>query len=231
MITLRRNLERGHANWGWLDSRHTFSFANYFDPRFMGVSALRVINDDWVKPGRGFETHPHRDMEIISYILEGSIEHKDTMGFHTTLNAGDVQVMSAGSGIRHSEVNLEDVDTTLFQIWILPNERNGKPFWGAKKFPKADRANEWSVLASGDASDEGLPIRQDAKVLGATLEAGKTLEIKTSAGRYGYLVLAAGSVKLGDTVLNARDAVAITGPETVSVTADADAELVLVDTI
>ena len=139
--------------------------------------------------------------------------------------------MSAGSGIRHSEVNLEDVDTTLFQIWILPNERNGKPFWGAKKFPKADRANEWSVLASGDASDEGLPIRQDAKVLGATLEAGKTLEIKTSAGRYGYLVLAAGSVKLGDTVLNARDAVAITGPETVSVTADADAELVLVDTI
>jgi Pirin-related protein len=231
MIDIRRFDRLGRFDNEWLNARYHFSFSGYMDRNRMGHGALRVWNDDKIRAGTGFPPHPHDNMEIITYVRTGAITHRDSLGNEGRTEAGDVQVMSAGSGIRHSEVNLEDVDTTLFQIWILPNERNGKPFWGAKKFPKADRANEWSVLASGDASDEGLPIRQDAKVLGATLEAGKTLEIKTSAGRYGYLVLAAGSVKLGDTVLNARDAVAITGPETVSVTADADAELVLVDTI
>ncbi len=231
MIDVRRFDNLGRFDNEWLNARYHFSFSGYFDPARMGHGALRVWNDDTIRAGTGFPPHPHDNMEIITYVRKGAISHRDSLGNEGRTEAGDVQVMSAGSGIRHSEVNLEDVDTTLFQIWILPNEKNGKPFWGAKKFPKSDRANVWSVLASGKGEDEALPIRQDAQVLGATLQAGHSLEVETKAGRYGYLVVAAGTVKIGDTVLNPRDAIAITGPESLSVTAQDEAELVLVDTI
>ena len=231
MLDIRRFEKLGRFDNEWLNARYHFSFSGYYDPKRMGHGALRVWNDDTIRAGTGFPPHGHDNMEIITYVRKGAISHKDSMGNEGRTGAGDVQVMSAGSGVRHAEFNLESEDTTLFQIWIEPNARNGKPFWGAKAFPKSDRANSWSVLASGDEADNALPIRQDARVIGATLEGGKTLELETKAGRYGYLVVASGSVSLDDTVLNARDAVAITGPESLSLTASEEAELVLVDTI
>ncbi|MAK62842.1 MAG: hypothetical protein CMK09_17880 [Ponticaulis sp.] len=231
MIDVRRFQSLGRFENDWLNARHHFSFSEYYDPERMGHGALRVWNDDTIKAGTGFPPHPHDNMEIITYVRKGAISHKDSLGNSGRTEAGDVQVMSAGTGIRHSEVNLEDEDTTLFQIWILPAERGGQPDWGQRKFPKSDRANVWTVLASGDAADEALPIRQDAKVLGTTLQAGHELSLETKAGRYGYLVLATGAVEIGDVTLNARDAIAITGPETLTLKATDDAELVLVDTV
>lgn len=231
MIDIRRFENIGRFDNDWLNARFHFSFSNYYDPKRMGHGALRVWNDDKIRAGTGFPPHPHDNMEIITYVRTGAITHADSMGNKGRTEAGDVQVMSAGKGVRHSEVNLEAEDTTLFQIWIMPREQDGEPFWGAKKFPKADRANAWTVLASGYERDDALPIRQDARVLGATLEAGHELTLETKAGRYGYLVLAKGSVTLENDTLNARDGVAITGPETLKVTATEDAELVLVDTV
>lgn len=231
MIDIRRFEGLGRFDNDWLNARYHFSFSRYFDPERMGHGALRVWNDDKIRAGTGFHPHPHDNMEIITYVRTGAITHQDSMGNQGRTEAGDVQVMSAGNGVRHSEFNMEDEDTTLFQIWILPKEQGGEPFWGARKFPKSDRANVWSTLASGFAEDEALPIRQDARVLGATLQKGHALTLETKPGRYGYMVLAAGQVKVGDETLNARDAIAITGPETLSVEALEDAELVLVDTV
>lgn len=231
MIELRPFNTLGSANHGWLDAHHHFSFAGYHDPSRVNWGSLRVWNDDTIAPNTGFPTHPHNDMEIITYVRKGAITHKDSMGNSGRTEAGDVQVMSAGRGVQHSEWNAEDSETTLFQIWIEPAEIGGAPGWGARKFPKGDRSGKWAVLASGSPSGDTLPIRQDAHVLGATLKTGESLEYDVKAGRFGYLTVAAGSIELNGEVLNARDGVAISGAERVTLKGLQDAEIVFVDTI
>lgn len=222
----------GHANHGWLDARHHFSFADYYDPARMSWGAIRVWNDDAIAANSGFPPHPHRDMEIITYVRSGAITHKDSMGNEGRTGAGDVQVMSAGTGVRHAEYNLEAEPTTLFQIWIEPRTRGGAPSWGAKPFPKGDRSGSFATLASGFADEiaaGALPIRADARVLGATLEAGKSLSYAIGEGRHVYLVPATGALDIDGTRIDTRDGAALTGGQTVIITALADAEIVLVD--
>jgi redox-sensitive bicupin YhaK (pirin superfamily) len=230
MIELRPFNTLGGANHGWLDAHHHFSFADYYDPKRTNWGALRVWNDDIIAPKTGFPPHPHRDMEIITYVREGAITHKDNLGNMGRTEAGDVQVMSAGSGVQHSEYNMENADTRIFQIWIQPNQRGGAPSWGARPFPKGDRAGQFVVLASGFTEDqEALPIRTDARVLGATIKAGETVDYPLGSDRHGYLVPATGAVEINGTRVNARDGVAISELETLTITALEDAELVLVD--
>ncbi|MEH3087951.1 MAG: pirin family protein [Xylophilus ampelinus] len=230
MIERRPFAELGGADHGWLDAKHHFSFAGYHDPARMGWGALRVWNDDTIAAGTGFPPHPHSDMEIITYVREGAITHQDNLGNKGRTEAGDVQVMSAGTGIRHAEYNLEPVTTRIFQIWIVPDRRGEAPSWGAKPFPKADRSGQFVALASGlPGDDDALPIRTDARVLGATLKAGETAEYRLGRERRGYLVPAAGEVEIDGVALGARDGAAIRDVDTFRVTARSDAELVLVD--
>ena len=221
----------GSANHGWLDAHHHFSFAGYHDPSRVNWGALRVWNDDRIAAKSGFPTHPHNDMEIITYVRTGAITHRDSMGNEGRTEAGDVQVMSAGSGVAHSEFNLEDEECTLFQIWIIPNQRGGQPGWGARKFPKGDRAGQFVPLASGVANDDdALPLRTDARVLGATVKAGESVTYTPSqADRHLYLVPATGSIRVGDIEAKARDGLAITREDSITITALEDSELVLVD--
>jgi hypothetical protein len=224
----------GHADHGWLDARHHFSFANYHDPHRMGWGAIRVWNDDAIAANSGFPPHPHRDMEIITYVRSGAITHQDSLGNQGRTVAGDVQVMSAGSGVRHAEYNLEPETTTLFQIWIEPKRTGGSPSWGAKPFPRDERSGRFTVLASGFAGDgDALPIRADARVLGATLRGGETLTHAVGAGRHAYLVPATGAVSIdcgdGRERIDARDGAALSGGRTYAITATEDAEIVLVD--
>jgi quercetin 2,3-dioxygenase len=229
----RRPFEKlGGARHDWLDTKHHFSFADYFDPQRMGWGALRVWNDDEIAPDTGFPPHPHADMEIITYVRQGAITHQDSLGNKGRTEAGDVQVMSAGTGIRHSEQNFEPETTTLFQIWILPSSRGQKPSWGTKPFPKRDRTGRFVTLASGvDGDAEALPIRANARVLGATLKAGETAEYRLAEGRRAYLVSARGAVEVNGVPLAARDGAAIQNERALSVTAIEDAEIVLVDVI
>ncbi|WP_067734917.1 pirin family protein [Novosphingobium naphthalenivorans] len=230
MIELRPFDSLGAANHGWLDAHHHFSFADYHDPARTNWGRLRVWNDDTIAPKTGFPPHPHRDMEIVTYVRKGAITHQDSLGNTGRTEAGDVQVMSAGTGIRHSEYNLEDETTTLFQIWIMPDRRGEKPGWGARPFPKGDRAGRFVTLASGHEGDgDALPINADARVLGATVKAGDTVTYATDPARHAYLVPATGRVQVGEVEARARDGLAITGLETITVTALEDAELVLVD--
>jgi len=228
----RRPFDRlGGADHGWLNAKHHFSFASYHDANRMGWGALRVWNDDTIAPQTGFPPHPHADMEIITYVREGAISHQDSLGNAGRIEAGDVQVMSAGSGITHSEYNREDVTTRIFQIWIIPDENGQPPSWGARPFPRGDRSGRFVALASGFKDDtEALPLRTDARVLGATLKAGENTEYLLAPGRYAYLVLATGKVDLNGVQLDARDGAAIRQESTLKVTALEDAELVLVDT-
>jgi len=220
----------GGANHGWLDAKHHFSFAGYHDPARMGWGALRVWNDDTIAPQTGFPPHPHADMEIITYVREGAISHKDSLGNAGRTVAGDVQVMSAGTGITHAEYNLEPGTTRIFQIWIIPDEHGLPPSWGTKPFPKGERSGRFVALASGSRDDaEALPLRTDARVLGATLKAGETAEYAMAPGRYGYLVPAVGKVELNGVALDARDGAAIRDEQVLRVTALEDSELVLVD--
>jgi len=230
MIEVRPFNKLGGANHGWLNAKHHFSFAEYHDPKNMNWGALRVWNDDEIAPNTGFPPHPHANMEIITYVRKGAITHKDSLGNEGRTEAGDVQVMSAGSGIRHAEYNLEPETTTLFQIWIEPRKSGGQPSWGAKPFPKGDRSGKFVTLASGfDNDNDALPIRADARVLGATVKAGETIEYSLGAARHAYLVPATGKIEVNGTALNARDGAAIKGVEVLTVTALEDAELVLVD--
>jgi quercetin 2,3-dioxygenase len=220
----------GHADHGWLDARHHFSFASYHDPDRMGWGAIRVWNDDTIQAQNGFPPHPHRDMEIITYVRSGAITHQDSLGNKGRTGAGDVQVMSAGSGVRHAEYNLEDEATTLFQIWIEPRTSGGSPSWGAKPFPKGDRSGRFVTLASGFAEDtDALPIRAEARVLAATLQAGETLMHTVGAGRHAYLVPATGRITIDGQPFEARDGAALSGGQTVTIVAQDDAEIVLVD--
>jgi redox-sensitive bicupin YhaK (pirin superfamily) len=218
----------GAANHGWLDAHHHFSFGGYRDPQRSGWGNILVWNDDTIEPNTGFPPHPHSDMEIITYVRSGAITHQDSLGNKGRTEAGDVQVMSAASGVRHSEWNAEDKATTLFQIWIQPTSRGGEPSWGAKPFPKGDRSGRWSVLASGFGEEEALPIRTDARVLGATLQAGEALTHEVGPGRHAYLVPALGVLDIDGTIVNARDGVAL-GSGSYTIRAVEDAEIVLVD--
>jgi redox-sensitive bicupin YhaK (pirin superfamily) len=232
MIDRRPFESLGGANHGWLNAKHHFSFADYYDPKRMNVGALRVWNDDEIAPDTGFPAHPHADMEIITYVRTGAITHKDSLGNEGRTEAGDVQVMSAGTGIRHTEYNLESVPTTLFQIWIQPTRRGGAPAWGAKPFPKGDRSGKFVTLASGIEGDaDALPIRTDARVAGATLKAGETVEYALGAERNAYLVPATGAIEVNGVRLNARDGAAVQNEYVLSIRALEDSEIVLVDTL
>lgn len=230
MIEIRSFDTLGAADHGWLKARHHFSFGGYRDPNRMSHGALRVWNDDEIAPNSGFPAHPHANMEIITYVREGAITHQDSLGNKGRTVAGDVQVMSAGEGIRHSEYNLEPGKTTLFQIWIEPTQEGGQPSWGTKPFPKNGRSGQFATIASGFADDaQALPIRADARVLAATLKAGESAEYVFGKGRKGYLVAARGAVEVNGLRANARDGVAIANEAAVKVTALEDSELVLVD--
>jgi len=230
MIDRRPFASLGGADHGWLDAKHHFSFASYYDPNNMGWGPIRVWNDDTIAAGTGFPPHPHADMEIITYVHDGAITHQDSLGNIGRTEAGDVQVMSAGSGVRHSEYNRETQTTRIFQIWIEPKVRGGEPHWGAKPFPKGDRAGQFVVLASGLAGDDdALPIRTDARVLGATIKAGETAEYRLGAGHHAYLVPATGAIDINGLRIAARDGAAIADETVLTITAIEDAEIVLVD--
>jgi len=220
----------GGANHGWLNAKHHFSFAEYHDPARVHFGALRVWNDDEIAPETGFPPHPHANMEIITYVRKGAITHEDSLGNKGRTEAGDVQVMSAGTGIRHAEYNLEKEPTTLFQIWIMPTRNGGAPSWGAKPFPKSDRSGRFVTLASGFPEDkDALPIRTDARVLGATLKAGEVIEYPLGASRKGYLVPAVGAVEVNGVRINHRDGAAISQEGSLKIKALEDAEVVMVD--
>lgn len=230
MIEVRPFAGLGHANHGWLNAVHHFSFANYYEPARMGWGPIRVWNDDTIAPRSGFPPHPHSDMEIVTYVRSGAISHRDSLGNEGRTAAGDVQVMSAGTGIQHAEFNLEDEDTTLFQIWILPDRKGGEPGWGQRDFPRGERAGRWEVVASGEPDkDQALPIRCNAKVLAATLSAGTELSYTLDPARHAYLVAPVGRVRINGVEAQPRDGVAITGETGFTVEALDDAELVMVD--
>lgn len=233
MIEHRPFSSLGQHQAGWLDARYHFSFSDYRDRDRMHWGALRVWNDDTIQPKSGFPPHPHSDMEIITYVRSGAITHQDSMGNKGRTAAGDVQVMSAGAGVTHAEYNLEDEATTLYQIWIMPKERGGKPYWGAAKFPKAERAGALVTLASGFAEDQeagALPIRQDARVMAATLQHGQRVTHQLGAGHYAYLALATGEAEVNGIVLGPRDGAAIHEESDILINARTDTEIVLVET-
>ena len=231
MIDIRPFASIGHANHGWLDAAHHFSFGGYHDAARMGWGALRVWNDDAIAAKSGFPPHPHRDMEIITYVRTGAITHRDSMGNVGRTEAGDVQVMSAGTGVQHSEMNVEDETTTLFQIWIIPDANGGAPDWGQRQFPKADRSGQFVTLASGMAGDDALPIRANARVAGATVPAGESVSYTLAAGRHAYLVSAKGRVRVNGIEAQPRDGIAIKDEAVITIEALDDAELVLVDSL
>lgn len=233
MIEKRPFASLGRFDADWLSARYHFSFSGYHDPARMHWGALRVWNDDTIKAKTGFPPHPHADMEIITYVRSGAITHQDSMGNKGRTEAGDVQVMSAGSGVTHAEYNLEDDATTLYQIWIVPKERGGEPFWGAAKFPKQERAGTLVTLASGFADDQArgaLPIRQDARILAATLRPGQEVRHPLSAERFVYLALAAGAARINGVELGPRDGLAIREETELTIEALEHAEIVMVDT-
>lgn len=230
MIDIRPFASLGSADHGWLDARHHFSFASYHDPGRMGWGAIRVWNDDTIAAKSGFPPHPHSDMEIVTFVREGAITHKDSLGNEGRTAAGDVQVMSAGRGITHAEYNLENEATTLFQIWIVPDRRGEAPSWGQREFPKAGRDGNFEVLASGsETENDALQIRADAQVAAATLPAGQSAIWTADPARHQYLVAAVGRIRVNGREAEARDGIAITGEHTIMVEASTDSEIILVD--
>ncbi len=217
MMTLRRAEDRGHADHGWLNARHTFSFADYHDPRHMGFRALRVINDDTVAGGGGFPTHPHRDMEIITYILSGALQHRDSMGNSAVMRAGDVQRITAGSGIQHSEFNASPIEPVrLLQIWILPDHKGATPGYVEKSFRDAS-PGRWHLIASKSGREDSIAIQQDADVLLARLGEGQRVQHALRAGRHVWLHVAEGEVEVNGQTLRGGDAAAIQGESSVEV--------------
>lgn len=230
MIEHRPFNSLGKADHGWLKGNFHFSFAEYFDSARMGWGALRVWNDDEIAGKSGFPPHPHRDMEIITYVREGAVTHEDNMGNKGRTSRGDVQVMSAGTGVRHSEYNLDDALLRMFQIWIIPDKPGGEPTWGARRFPEGDRAGRFVALASGFAEDaDALPIRASARLLGASLKKGETATYTLDPTRHAYLVSSGGKLEVNGVVLENRDGAAVTGETELKVTALEDGDAVLVD--
>ena len=237
MIHVQPFVQLGRFRNEWLNARHHFSFSDYHDESRMGVGGLRVWNDDEVAPGRGFGMHPHKDMEIITYVREGAITHRDNLGNEGRTEAGDVQVMHAGTGIYHSEMNTDAAPVRLFQIWIVPNQRGVAPGWAARKFPKAtaqDNKAEMgglAALADGRAGADGsaLPLYADGAVLAGTIRKGQTVRHTLGQGRVGYLVPATGTLMVNGVPVNTRDGVTVTAEDTLEITATEEAEVVLVD--
>jgi quercetin 2,3-dioxygenase len=230
MITIRKADERGHFDLGWLNTYHTFSFDQYYDPNHMGFRSLRVINEDVVQPGDGFPTHGHRDMEIITYILEGALEHRDSMGNGSIIRPGDVQRMSAGTGVRHSESNpSSDQLVHLLQIWILPAEKSIPPEYEEKKFSDDEKRNKLRLVVSPEGSEGSVKIHQDARIYASVLDEGQEAVHNLANGRSAWLQLAAGSVTLNDTLLMQGDGAALTQESTIRITAQEPAEVLLFD--
>ena len=231
MIVERPASARGRVEMGWLDSRHTFSFGHYHDPRWMGFGPLRVINEDRVAPGGGFAPHSHANMEILSVVLEGGLAHRDSTGTDGVIRPGEVQWMSAGHGIQHSEYNASQTEPVHFlQIWIQPDRLNAKPRYAQEHFPVEARRGRWRLLAAPDGGDGSLPIRQDARVHATVLAAGQALSHALAPGRRAWLQVVAGQLRLDDgTVLGAGDAAGITGASAIALTANADCDALLFD--
>src|SRR5215470_3972502 len=230
MIQVRKSNERGHADHGWLDSHHTFSFADYYDPENMGFRALRVINEDRVQPAQGFGTHGHRDMEILSYVLDGGLAHKDSTGGGGVIRPGDVQRMSAGTGVMHSEFNASRTDPVHFlQIWLVPDRRGITPGYEQKHFPPEQRQGQLRLIASPDAADGSLKIHQDARVYTTLLGKGDSVSHPLTPGRHAWVQVARGKVRLGDVTLSAGDGAAISEESSLRLTADEPSEVLLFD--
>jgi len=230
VITIRRNEERGGGNFGWLNTRHTFSFDSYYDPRFMGFRSLRVFNEDVVAPASGFPTHPHRDMEIITYILEGKLEHKDSLGTGSIILPGDGQRMTAGYGIRHSEFNPSRSDSVhLLQIWILPTEKGLEPSYEQKRFPESEKRGKLRLIASHDGAQGSVTINQDAQLYVSLLSPGQQVSHHFGPNRYGWLQVAKGAVELNGSKLNQGDGAAIGDEKTVDLKGGANSEVLLFD--
>lgn len=231
MITVRKSEDRGHANHGWLDSRHTFSFAEYYDPSQMGFRSLRVINEDRVQPGQGFGTHGHRDMEIFSYVLEGELAHRDSLGSGSTLRPGSVQFMSAGTGVMHSEFNgSQERPVHFLQIWIEPAARGGKPVYLERHFPEAERTNVLRPIIAQGGGEGVLPVRQDVTVYAGLLDPGRKVQVELAPGRHGWVQVARGGLAVNGVALRAGDGAAISAESTLELVGGAErAELLLFD--
>jgi redox-sensitive bicupin YhaK (pirin superfamily) len=230
MITLRKASERGHNNFGWLDTYHTFSFGDYYDPAHMGFRSLRVMNDDVVEGGHGFPTHPHRDMEIITWVLSGSLEHKDSMGTGSVIRPGDMQRMTAGTGVFHSEYNPSKSESVrLMQIWLLPERRGLTPGYEQKSFPIAERSGQLRLIASPDGRDGSVTVHQDVAVYTAILKAGEKVALDLAPGRHAWLQVPTGGVKLNGKDLGTADGAAVSEETRLSIEATADAEILLFD--
>ncbi|MCA1557404.1 MAG: pirin family protein [Acidobacteria bacterium] len=230
MITIRRSDERGHFNFGWLNTYHTFSFGDYYDPRNMGFRSLRVINEDWVNPARGFPTHPHRDMEIITYILEGALEHRDSMGTGSMIRPGEVQRMSAGTGVTHSERNPSDEEAVhLLQIWIMPDKRNYQPGYEQKTYADEEKRGRLRLIASPDGSDDSVTIHQDARLYASLIEPGQVVTQNLAPNRHAWLQIARGAVEVNGQMLNQSDGAAISNEESLVIKAREASEILLFD--
>jgi redox-sensitive bicupin YhaK (pirin superfamily) len=230
MITVRKGSERGTTRASWLESYHTFSFNNYFDPEHMGFSDLRVINEDFVKEGTGFGTHSHRDMEIITYVLSGTVQHRDSTGGSGLITPGEVQRMTAGTGVSHSEFNhSKEEPVHLLQIWILPEKQGLKPGYEQRMFPVEERTGKFRLLASRDGRDGSLTIHQDAALYAANINSGVQVSHEIAPGRKAWVQIAKGSATIDDITLNQGDAAAVTGETLIKLKADTDAEVLLFD--
>jgi redox-sensitive bicupin YhaK (pirin superfamily) len=230
MILVRKSNDRGHANHGWLDSRFTFSFADYYDPQHVQFRTLRVMNDDRIAGGGGFPTHPHRDMEIVTYVLEGALAHKDSMGNGSVIKPGDVQYMSAGTGVAHSEFNASDSDTAhLYQIWMVPDRRGYKPVYDQKHFTDADKRGKLRLVVSPDGRDGSVEIRQDNELYATVLAPGESVEHALKPDRHAYVQVARGSVTLNGAQLDAGDGAAVSAEKSLQLAGVNDAEVLLFD--
>ncbi len=230
MIQIRKAEDRGHANHGWLDTHHTFSFGSYRDPQHMGFRSLRVMNEDFVQPGQGFGTHPHRDMEIVTYVLQGALEHKDSMGNGEVLRPGEFQRMSAGTGITHSEFNPSDVEPVhLYQIWLLPERKGIEPSYEQKRFLEEERRNRLRLVASPNSAEGSLLIHQDARVYLASLDEGKQVSHELAPGRHAWLQVLRGAVSLNAHDLKTSDGAAVSDENALTIVAAQPAEIMLFD--
>jgi quercetin 2,3-dioxygenase len=230
MITLRKSAERGGGDHGWLNTRHTFSFSDYWDPKWMGFRSLRVINEDYVAPASGFGTHPHSDMEIITYVLEGQLEHKDSLGTGSVILPGDGQRMTAGRGIRHSEYNPSASEQVhLYQIWILPDKKGLEPSYEQKTFPAEEKQGKLRLIASPDAEDGSVKIHQDARLYVTLLKSGDEVSHEFGKNRHGWLQVAKGSIEINGKFLTAGDGAAISDEQGVAFKAEEDSEVLLFD--
>ena len=230
MITIRRGDERGGGDYGWLKTRHTFSFSDYQDSKWMGFRSLRVMNEDWVAPKGGFPTHPHRDMEIITYVLSGKLEHKDSLGTGSVILPGDGQRMTAGRGIRHSEANASSTEAVhLLQIWILPDKQGHEPGYEQKAFPEAEKRGKFRLIASNDGAEGSVKINQDAKLFVTLLAPGEELTQSLGAKRYGWLQVAKGEIELNGQTLRQGDGAAISEEKKLAIKATQQAEVLLFD--